>query len=98
VAPPEPVDLTDLDNFANGFPHEVFTWLRREKPVFFHQPTERTSGDEGFWVLTRHADVLGDAVRRLDEAPTIEPAGPPEWTRTNKHTGVRHLPMRLTRA
>ena len=26
-----------------------------------------------------------------------EPAGPIEWTRSNKHTGVRHLPVRLRR-
>jgi len=25
-------------------------------------------------------------------------AGPPEWTRSNRHTGIRHLPLRLTRA
>jgi cytochrome P450 len=27
----------------------------------------------------------------------IEPAGPPEWTRSNRHTGLRHLPLRLWR-
>ena len=26
---------------------------------------------------------------------TIELAGRPEWTRSNKHTGLRHLPIRL---
>jgi cytochrome P450 len=25
----------------------------------------------------------------------FELAGRPEWTRSNKHTGLRHLPMRL---
>jgi cytochrome P450 len=34
-------------------------------------------------------DVLLDRVARL------EPLGPIEWVRSNKHTGVRHLPMRL---
>jgi len=24
-------------------------------------------------------------------------AGLPEWTRSNRHTGVRHLPLRLRR-
>jgi cytochrome P450 len=28
---------------------------------------------------------------------TIEPAGDIEWTRSNRHTGVRHLPLTLTR-
>jgi cytochrome P450 len=26
----------------------------------------------------------------------IERTGPVEWTRSNKHTGIRHLPVRLT--
>ena len=30
----------------------------------------------------------------LDRVASIELAGPPEWTRTNKHTGIRHLPSR----
>jgi cytochrome P450 len=51
------IDLTDLDGFANGFPHEIFTRLRREAPVWFHPPTGHTPGGEGFWVLTRYADV-----------------------------------------
>jgi hypothetical protein len=25
----------------------------------------------------------------------IELTGPVEWTRSNKHTGIRHLPVRL---
>lgn len=55
------VDLTDLDRFANGFPHAVFTALRRERPVWFHPPTAHTPGGEGFWVLTRHADIVAAA-------------------------------------
>ena len=33
------IDLTDMDRFAESFPHEWFTVLRREAPVWFHQPT-----------------------------------------------------------
>ena len=51
------VDLTDLDRFAAGFPHDVFTALRREHPVWFHPPTRHTPGGEGFWVLTRYDDI-----------------------------------------
>ncbi|MFM7271987.1 MAG: cytochrome P450, partial [Actinomycetes bacterium] len=61
---PAGIDLTDLDRFANGFPHEVFTQLRVETPVAWHEPTAATPGGEGFWVITRHADVMrvaGDA-------------------------------------
>ena len=28
---------------------------------------------------------------------TIEAAGPVEWTRSNRHTGIRHLPLVLSR-
>lgn len=52
------VDLTDLRLFADGFPHDVFRRLRREAPVWWHPPTEHTPDGEGFWVLSRHADVL----------------------------------------
>jgi cytochrome P450 len=59
------LDLTDLDRFAGGFPHDVFSFLRREAPVWFHPPTPHTPGGTGFWVLSRYADVeaaAGDAV------------------------------------
>ncbi len=55
------VDLTDLDRFTAGFPHDVFTRLRREAPVWFHPPTAHTPGGEGFWVVSRHADVVAVA-------------------------------------
>ena len=58
---PEGIDLTDLDRFAHGFPHEVFTRLRAEAPVAWHEPTATTPGGEGFWVITRHADVTAVA-------------------------------------
>ena len=36
----------------------------------------------------------------LDElcarAGTVELSGPVVWTRSNKHTGIRHLPVRMT--
>ncbi len=51
-------DLTDLDLYEKGFPHEVFDWLRREAPMFWHEPTSHTPDGEGFWVVSRHADAL----------------------------------------
>ena len=55
------VDLTDLDRFASGFPHHVFDELRRESPVWFHPPTVHSPGGEGFWVLSRYADIVDAA-------------------------------------
>ena len=52
------VDLTDLDNFADGFPHDLFERHRREAPVWWHEPTEHTPDGEGFWSVATHAEVL----------------------------------------
>jgi cytochrome P450 len=59
------IDLTDLDNFANGFPHELFAIHRREAPVFWHEPTEHTPDGEGFWSVATYPEtfaVLRDPV------------------------------------
>jgi cytochrome P450 len=52
------VDLTDLDNFAHGFPHDIFAIHRREAPVFWHEPTDHTPGGEGFWSVATYAETL----------------------------------------
>lgn len=80
------LDLTDLDRFANGFPHHIFTRLRREAPVWFHPPTEHTPGGEGFWVLTRHADICEAA---HDAATFSSHRGGP---RTDGGTLIEDLP------
>jgi cytochrome P450 len=52
------IDFTDLDNFANGFPHELFAVHRREAPVYWHRPTEHTPDGEGFWSVATYAETL----------------------------------------
>ncbi|MGB6207923.1 cytochrome P450 [Mycobacterium sp.] len=52
------IDFTDLDNFANGFPHELFAVHRREAPVYWHEPTEHTPDEEGFWSVATYAETL----------------------------------------
>ena len=52
------IDFTDLDNFASGFPHELFALHRREAPVYWHQPTEHTPDAEGFWSVSTYAETL----------------------------------------
>lgn len=52
------VDLTDLDNFADGFPHELFAAHRREAPVYWHEPTDNTPDGEGFWSVATHPETL----------------------------------------
>jgi cytochrome P450 len=51
-------DLTDLDNFAAGFPHDVFAVHRAEAPVWWHEPTSHTPDGEGFWSVATYAEVL----------------------------------------
>jgi len=51
------IDLTDLAFFAGGFPDDAFTRLRREAPVWWHEPTSHTPDGVGFWVVSRHAEM-----------------------------------------
>ncbi len=54
----EDIDLTDEDTWADHVPHDQFSFLRAEAPVYRHPG--KTIGDrviEDFWALTRHADV-----------------------------------------
>lgn len=52
------IDLTDRELYRRGFPHEIFSILREEAPVWRHPETpgvDRLGG--AFWVCSRHADV-----------------------------------------
>jgi cholest-4-en-3-one 26-monooxygenase len=48
------IDLLDRDRFTHGVPHEWFTFLRREAPVYKHPEP----GGPGFWVITKYDDVV----------------------------------------
>jgi cholest-4-en-3-one 26-monooxygenase len=48
------VDLLDRDAFTSGPPHEWFTWLRENAPVFRHAEPD----GPGFWVITKYDDVV----------------------------------------
>jgi cytochrome P450 len=52
------IDLSDNATFAQGFPHDHFTWAREHAPVYWHEPTAVTPDGEGFWVLSRHEDAM----------------------------------------
>lgn len=45
------IDLTDIDLFAQRFPHDWFDLLRREAPVWRHP---ETAEEEAFWVVTSY--------------------------------------------
>jgi len=52
------VDLTDLDTFSQGFPHDFFRLHRQLAPVRWHPPTVHTPDGEGFWSVAAYDDVL----------------------------------------
>jgi cytochrome P450 len=52
------VDLTDLDTFADGFPHDIFRLHRDQAPVWWHEPTAHTPDGEGFWSVATYDEVL----------------------------------------
>jgi cytochrome P450 len=75
---PDGVDLTDLDLFAGGFPHEVFTRLRAIAPVLWHEPTEHTPDGDGFWSVQGHAacmSVVHDPAAYSSESGGSRPYG-----------------------
>ena len=52
------IDLSERALFRRGFPHEVFSALRREAPVWWHSaPGGADLVDNGFWVLSRYEDI-----------------------------------------
>ena len=48
------INLLDPDRFVRGVPHEWFTYLRHEAPIYKHPEPN----GPGFWVITRHSDVI----------------------------------------
>jgi cholest-4-en-3-one 26-monooxygenase len=51
------IDICSHDSYLDGPPHELYTQLRREAPVYRHKKVEEGQPDF-FWALTRHADVV----------------------------------------
>jgi cholest-4-en-3-one 26-monooxygenase len=48
------INLLDLDRFTQGVPHEWFTYLRNNAPIYHHpEPDGR-----GFWVFSKYEDVV----------------------------------------
>ncbi len=55
MSTPEGLRLIDPQCYAeHGYPHELWTRLRRESPVHFFEPP----GWPSFWAITKHADIV----------------------------------------
>lgn len=61
---PGDIDILDLDQFDDGFPHDYFKVLRREDPVHFNPEPEGVG--PGFYSITRYDDV-----RRISRTPAL---------------------------
>jgi cholest-4-en-3-one 26-monooxygenase len=48
------INLLDRDRFTQGVPHEWFTYLRNNAPVYKHPEPD----GPGFWVITKYDDVV----------------------------------------
>ena len=48
------IDLLDRDTFTEGVPHDWFTYLRNNAPVYKHPEPD----GPGFWVFSKHSDVI----------------------------------------
>jgi cholest-4-en-3-one 26-monooxygenase len=48
------IDLLSRDVFTEGVPHEWFTYLRANAPVYHHSEPD----GPGFWVITKYDDVV----------------------------------------
>ena len=44
---PADINLWDKDRFVDGVPHDWFTRLRREAPVFWHEGDPTFDGPQG---------------------------------------------------
>ena len=66
------IDLLDRDVFARGVPHEWFTYLRRDHPLYRHPEPH----GPGFWVVSKHVDV--QAITRDAATYSSNPPAPLE--------------------
>ena len=57
---PDGFDFTDPDLYVHRVPTAEFAELRRAAPVWWNPQRRGASGfdDEGYWVVSKHADVL----------------------------------------
>jgi cytochrome P450 len=74
------VDLSDITLWRNGFPDEVFTELRRDRPLFRHglTPGVERAVKRDFWMTTKHRHAVRlhrdhESFTAVD-GPLIQPA------------------------
>jgi cytochrome P450 len=55
-----PVDLSDFSLWRNGFPDDLFTTLRHDRPIFHHELTQGVEKllHRDFWMTTKHRHAV----------------------------------------
>ncbi|MBF6332688.1 cytochrome P450 [Nocardia transvalensis] len=77
---PEGFDVTDPEMWAQRVPAEELAELRRTAPIWWNAKSPEVGGfhDDGFWVVTRHADVK-EISRRSDVFSNFENTAIPRF-------------------
>ncbi|MBF6216697.1 cytochrome P450 [Nocardia abscessus] len=77
---PDGFDVTDPDIYAERVPVEEFAELRRTAPIWWNPQSPDVSGfhDDGFWVVSKHADVK-EVSRRSDVFSSFENTAIPRF-------------------
>ncbi|BBZ33556.1 cytochrome P450 [Mycolicibacterium confluentis] len=87
---PPGFDFTDPDLNCERLPVEELAHLRHQAPVWWNQQPGGGFGDDGFWLVTRHADVKEVSVRSdvfSSEEKTAIPRYPEGSTQEQLETG-----------
>jgi cytochrome P450 len=108
-----PLDVSNPDSFASGFPHEFFRELRANAPVYWHEGDVR--GGPGYWIVSKYDDVrfvsknpglfasgLGNQIEdplpgQLDVARSMITMDPPEQARNRKRVSRGFTPAATAR-
>ncbi|WP_051181438.1 cytochrome P450 [Nocardia vinacea] len=77
---PDGFDVTDPDIYAERVPVEEYAELRRTAPIWWNPQPPEIGGfhDEGFWVVSKHADVK-EVSRRSEVFSTFENTAIPRF-------------------
>ena len=107
------LDVSDPDNFKDGFPHEFFRELRAQAPVYWHEGD--VHGGPGYWIISRYEDVrwisknpglfasgMGNQIDdplpgQLDVARSMITMDPPEQARNRKRVSRGFTPATTSR-
>ncbi len=75
--PPFDFNLVDPNYYADhGYPHDVWTWMRANDPVYRWEQTEGMP----FWAITKHADIveIGTQPDKFENGPRLTISHVPE--------------------